>query len=162
GVLVVDPRLHLGAPGGGETGLEVGQVLRGRHADLVPLLLVPEVFLRELAGDAPGVDALAARPDVGDRLANLEGDVRQQLPVVQLGLRARDARRRVLAVGEGVRERHLDLYPDRVSVEVVRHHPVVGVGHGAGERGRWRDARDVAEKSLIGRKGYAVPTGEVR
>src|SRR5207247_890142 len=70
---VVDLRLHLGAARGREPGLEVEQVLGRRHADLVPLLLVAQVLLRELARDARRVDPLAARDQVGDRLAHLEG-----------------------------------------------------------------------------------------
>src|SRR5438874_7951307 len=74
---VVDLRLYLRGARAREPGLEVEEVLRRGHSDVVPLLLVAEVLLGELAGDARRVDPLAAGEDVGNGLARLERHLRE-------------------------------------------------------------------------------------
>src|SRR5206468_11188168 len=130
---VVDLRLHLGGAGARQPGLEVEQVLRGRHADLVPLFLVTQVLLGERAGNARRVYPLACRGYVGCALADLEGDVREELAVVQLRLAARDPALGQLAARERVRERHLELEAEGVAAEVVRLEPTVRLTGGPGE-----------------------------
>src|SRR5262249_27396911 len=141
-------RLHLRGARAREPRLEVEQVLRRRHADLVTLLLVAEVLLGQLARDARRVDPLARRDDVGDGLARLERHLRKELAMIQLGLAERDLRLRVLAPRERVRERNLELETEGVGAEVVAQ-AIERVVRVAAERVRGRRRVDDAEERSL-------------